>query len=330
MYVFFGCRLVQNHVYTFGGCDGDCTSGQDWIFYSNDLSIGILNESNSSKSCNTQIQTFTQITTDNMETSDEQYQVVYNSKSSYNECIFVFGGKNVNSDVLCFNLTSFTFTHNFGSPIFSSTNSRLSRSSSLLIVNETSGSEFIYYTTSSSPSYLYKFDIINDATTGLASDFSYPPCMIQNPFNENELLFVEGNGDIFSIYSISDDTMTDGQSLYKTVTRALCVVINNEYQSSEPYLYVFGGKRDKIQRLKLNNNDGIVNTEWELMTKALSINDSNCDADFGDDYAFSLNGFLHHELIYIFYDCVISFNILNHNIDFVGYFFDVKRAFGGV
>ena len=329
--MIFEFSLVQDQIYTFGGYS---SSELDSIFSSNDLCNENSYESNYS-SCDTNIESFTQLTTESMPSADEQYQVVYNNKSSYNECIFVFGGNNADSDVLCFNLTNLTFTENFGSPTFASSNNRLSRIDSLLIINETSGDEFIYYTSSGSTPSLYKFDITNGGVTtrlngeSSISGLSYPPCMVQNPFDDDELLFVHGYGDAFLVYSISDDTFSTGQSLYTSVVRPFCVVIDNEYQDDEPYLYVFGGRTDKIQRLKLNSDDGILNTDWETMTQVLSVNDSNCDADWSESNAFSLNGFLHHELIYIFYDCVISFNILDHSIEYVTHFSDVKKGFGG-
>ena len=73
MLVFF--RLVENRIYSFGGCYLTCGTGQNWILYSNDLLIGNSNESNYS-SCEADIETFRKITTESMPTSDEQYQVV--------------------------------------------------------------------------------------------------------------------------------------------------------------------------------------------------------------------------------------------------------------
>ena len=326
---------AQNRLYTVGGCNGDCSTLTKQIFYSNDLRVS-SGESNYS-SCDTHIESFTKLTTESMPSADEQYQAVYNNKSSYNDCIFVFGGSFTKSDVLCFNVTSLSLTKNFGSPTFVSSTYRLSRKASLLIVDATTGDEFIYYTTVSTTPSLYKFDILNGVTTKLngglpVSSIYYPPCMLQNPFDDDQLLFVEGIGDAFLVYSINDDSFTVGQSLYTPVNRAFCVVIDNEYMNDEPYLYVIGGQHtDILQRLQLNNDKGILNTGWELMIHSLLyVNDSSCDANWTHKTAFSLNGFLHDELIYYFFDCVVSFNILNHSMEYVTNFSDVKSRFGGV
>ena len=122
--------MVKDQLFTF---DGYSSSSLNSIFSCDDLCFQ-----------NSYIESIAELTIESMSSANKQYRVIYKNKSSYNnECIFVFGGQDADSDVVCFNLTN------------STANCRLSRSDSLLIVDETSGDEFIYYTTSGTTPSLY-------------------------------------------------------------------------------------------------------------------------------------------------------------------------------
>ena len=265
---------------------------------------------------------------------DRNLFATYGDNSNYPECVFVFGG-NYHDSLFCYNITSDTINYwgelgTIGNGVESST------PASLIITNETSNEDYLYYI--SNEGYIQKYLLnndINNTAVLITSDLNTlytieNPCMLQNPSNKDQLLIVGGDyafSNTFIIYNIKTDATTQGRNFNTSVSRPVCV-------TSDSHLYVIGGRTDKIQRVSLNTND-TANAEWQTLNTTLELSGNNsCDIqDFSLIYA--AGAVIFDNIVYVIgglrpgtadYSCIVSFNINNNSVNYVGNFpIDISR-----
>lgn len=195
---------------------------------------------------------------------------VYAEESSFSECIFVFGGVNCLTCMSCYNITSNTiYTYD----TLTTGGYRIGDPAAVLIVDEDSGEELIYFLTHDG--YLQKYDLNTKTESNkLFSTDVDEACLVKNK-NGTELYIVEGAGSLFWIYDLIDSELVVGPSLSFSRTDHSCAV--NEWDEDDPYLYVLGGNRVQIERIKINGLLADIETntneyEWETLMLQLTSN----------------------------------------------------------
>ena len=179
----------------------------------------------------------------NLAVADRNQYAAWNGDSYYSDCLWVFGG-NTGDDIYCYNITTDTVqlwddldpTNIYGTV-------EASVPASVLLSDGVN--DYIYYMTTTG--FLMRYHINDKNLTELTSDLNaiswVYPCIVQNPADSNQLLMVEGNylaTNNFAIWSISTGSLQYGQNLPTAVQRPVCVIVNNNYFSSDPYWFVTG------------------------------------------------------------------------------------------
>lgn len=176
--------------------------------------------------------------------ADRHFYAAYNKNSNYPECIFVFGGDTTNDKIYCFNINTQSLSQ-WGNLDGSYTNSEAIVSGSFIESN----SNNLYYITWYGN--IIKYDLSSDTSTLINNDLvplGKKFSLLQNPLDSNQLLIIHGDySNEFRIYDISSDTILTGQDLpISQLNKPFVIVIDNDYFSVNPYLYVFTGETDYI------------------------------------------------------------------------------------
>ena len=274
---------------------------------------------------------------------DETYDLysVYNNGSDYPDCIFVFGGKDdgANQGLYCFSISNNSLIE-FDTIEIQSDGQYFpyapGHPGALMWRNKTDNNDYIYYIFRQvKHPYIHRYNLQTrtDEYLETFAGWDRGACMQLNPFKNNEILLVESYGSEFGVYNIENNTFTEGDSLDERILRQACIVINNEYMNDEPYLYVFG--YGYIQRLNLISGNITTNIQWQTLQLSLEVSDSRCDGNWtaGGTLRES-TAILSGNLIYIIggkddittvVDCIIAYNILTNNVNFVGLFPSTMR-----
>ena len=258
--------------------------------------------------------------------ADRNQFAAYNEDSNYPDCIFVFGGNDAD-DIYCLNLTTMVVNY-WGDLDDNYYNVEAATPASLIL-----SGDLLYYADYNG--YIIRYDLSSRLSTMVNSELSTisggagfkSPCMVQNPGTEDQFLIIDGLGTGFATFNSTTNTATIGQSFSTSVDRPVCIVVNNEYYSTRPYFYIFTGKTANIQRLDISGD--VVSTNWETLTVTLSFSDGSCDVNsWGSIY--TSNAMLYNNLVYIIGgldsstasddSCIISFDITDNNIEYVGNF----------